>query len=66
MIKIKSYYAYVVLDLVKYFEERLKECGDKIKNICRGEIVRSEDGTLCLSYIIEAEEGIIDRKWELP
>ena len=65
MIKIKRYYAYVVLDLVNYFEERLKECGDKIKNIYRGEIVSSEDGTLFLSYVIEAEEGIIDPKWAL-
>lgn len=66
MIKLKRYYAYVALDQINYFEEKLKEREDKIKNIRRGEIVSSEDGTLCLSYVIEAEEGTIDHKWELP
>lgn len=66
MIKTKRYYAYVALDQINYFEEQLKEREDKIKNIRRGEIVNSEDWALCLSYVIEAEEGVIDHKWELP
>lgn len=64
MNNIKTYYAYVALDQIDYFEEQLKERVNKIKNIRRGTIISSDEGTLCRPYLIEAEEGTINRKWE--
>lgn len=59
----KIYYAYVVMDMVEYFEERLvKE--DKIKYFSKESAI-SESGEPLIYYVIEAEEGLIDPKWEL-
>ena len=62
---VKKYYAYVVPDIVERFEEKLNSFGDKIKSVERDELVSNMNGTLFYPYIIEAEEGIIDPKWEL-
>lgn len=60
---IKRYYAYVTFDMAIYFEERLNS-NDKIKRYSRTSAM-SEEGEHILRYDIEAEEGVIDPKWEL-
>ena len=62
---VKKYYAYVALDLIDLFEESLGSFCDKVKSIERDELLMNEDGTLFYPYVIEAEEGIINPKWEL-
>lgn len=62
---VKKYYAYVTPDFIDLFEEKLKSFGDKVKSIERDELFMNEDGTLFYPYVIEAEEGIINPKWEL-
>ena len=62
---VKKYYAYVALDLIDLFEEKLESFCDKVKSIERDELLMNEDGTLFYPYVIEAEEGIINLKWEL-
>ena len=55
----KKYYAYVAKDVVDYFEEKLAEHGVKTikcEPINNGEI---------FYYVVEAEEGIIDPKFEI-
>lgn len=60
----KQYYAYVLVDVADYFEKKLDERKDKIKIVEIGP-AGFEDGQPILKYILEAEEGIIDSKWEL-
>lgn len=62
----KLYYAYVLteIELVDYFEKKLDERKDKIKIVDIGPAI-SENGEPAIKYILEAEEGIIDSKWEL-
>lgn len=55
----KKYYAYVAKEVVDYFEEKLAEHGVKTikcEPINNGEI---------FYYVVEAEEGIIDPKFEI-
>lgn len=60
----KLYYAYIIVDLVEYFEKKLEERKDKIKIVSIHPAV-SEEGSPAIKYILEAEEGIINSKWEL-
>ena len=62
---VKKYYAYVALDLIDLFEEKLISFGDRISSIERDELFMNSDGVLFYPYVIEAEEGIINPKWEL-
>ena len=62
---VKKYYAYVAPDIVGLFEEKLKSFGDKVKSIERDKLCMNADGGLFYPYIIEAEEGVINPKWEL-
>ena len=59
----KIYYAYVGLKVNDYFEDKLRENGVAI--ISRDLVINSNDDELYYYYIIEADEGIIDSKWEL-
>ena len=59
----KLYYAYVGLKVNDYFEDKLRENGVAI--ISRDLVINSNDDELYYYYIIEADEGIIDSKWEL-
>ena len=59
----KLYYAYVGLKVNDYFENKLRENGVAI--ISRDLVINSNDDELYCYYIIEADEGIIDSKWEL-
>lgn len=60
----KLYYAYIPEDLVGYFEEKLEERKDKIKIVIKDSAI-SEKGEPLAHYVLEAEEGFIDPKWEL-
>lgn len=62
---VKKYYAYVAPDFIDLFEEKLKSFGDKVKSIERDKLFMNADGALFYPYVIEAEEGIINPKWEL-
>lgn len=59
----KVYEAYVVIKLKDYFEEKLREHGTII--LSRDLVINSNNNEPLYYYIIEAEEGIIDPKWEL-
>ena len=55
----KKYYAYVTNDMVSYFENKLEEHGVttiSCKPIYNGEIYY---------YVVKAEDGIIDPKFEI-
>ena len=60
----KLYYAYVVEDMIGYFEKKLDERKDKIKVVHMSTAV-SENGEPLFYYELEAEEGVINSKWEL-
>ena len=63
---IKKYRAYVALNVVRYFNEKLETFGDKIHRVEVSDIQYSViEKTPYQEYIIEAEEGIIDPKHEL-
>ena len=62
---VKKYYAYVALDLIDLFEEKLISFGDRINSIERDGLFMNSGGALFYPYVIEAEEGIINPKWEL-
>ena len=59
----KLYYAYVGLKVNDYFEDKLRE--NMVVVLNRDLVINSNDDELCYYYIIEADEGIIDPKWEL-
>ena len=59
----KVYEAYVVIKLKDYFEEKLRENGANM--LSRIRVMNSNNNELLYYYTIEAEEGIIDPKWEL-
>lgn len=60
----KLYYAYVAEDMISHFEEKLDERKDKIKVVHISKAI-SENGEPLVYYELEAEEGVIDSKWEL-
>ena len=55
----KRYYAYVVKDMVSYFEN---EVAKRDVNIIKRESINNDE---LYYYVLEAEEGIIDPKFEL-
>ena len=59
----KVYYAYVVPKVKDYFEDKSREHGAII--LSRDLVINSNNNEPLYYYIIEAEEGIIDPKWEL-
>ena len=59
----KQYYAYVIAEVVDFFESELAK-RDGIKHV-ETSWTFSETGEPVCKYIIEAEEGIINPKWEL-
>ena len=59
----KVYEAYVVIKLKDYFEEKLRE--NEAIILSRILVMNSNNNELLYYYTIEAEEGIIDPKWEL-
>ena len=59
----KVYYAYVVLEVKDYFEDKLREHGAII--LSRDLVINSNNNEPLYYYIIESEEKIIDPKWEL-
>lgn len=63
---IKRYVAYVALEYVEYFKEKLREREDKIHLVNWGCVETSSEGTLYRPCVIEAEEGVINPKFELP
>ena len=58
----KQYYAYVVKDMVNYFETKLAEYGG---SIIQREPVLVNNGEELLYYVVEAKDGVIDSKFEL-
>ena len=59
----KVYEAYVVIKLKDYFEEKLRE--NEATMLSRILVINSNNNEPLYYYTIEAEEGIIDPKWEL-
>ena len=59
----KVYEAYVVIKLKDYFEEKLRE--NEATMLSRDLVINSNNNELLYYYTIEAEEGIINPKWEL-
>lgn len=60
----KLYNAYVVKNMVHYFEECLGKRKDKVKVVDVSSVI-SENGESLMYYLLEAEEGVIDSRWEL-
>lgn len=58
----KTYEAYVALNVMDYFRNQLTSHGGKIKKTTMG---FSEKGEIIYHIIVEAPEGIIDPKWEI-
>ena len=56
----KKYYAYVAKEVVGYFEEKLAEHG--IKTILKREPINNGE---IYYYVVEAEDGIIDPRFEI-
>lgn len=62
---VKEYFAFVVPKLVDEFEAQLNSRNGIMKYV-RKELSLIAGGTLmAYPYVIEAEEGIINPKWEL-
>ena len=59
----KVYYAYVVLKVKDYFEEKLRE--NEATMLSRDLVINSNNNEPLYYYTIEAEEGIINPKWQL-
>jgi hypothetical protein len=60
------YYANVYVEGIDYFEQKLEERKDKIKIVEKSESPRiAEDGLRYITYILEAEEGLIDPEFKL-
>lgn len=60
----KLYYAFVANNVNDYFKTKLGERMDEIE-VVQCVPVTTSDGELILGYVLEAEEGIIDTKYEL-
>ena len=61
----KQYFALISEDMVDYFESKLKKYEDEIHHIIRGDWETADDGTIFKRYVITADEGLIDPKYEL-
>lgn len=61
---VKEYYAFVRRDYIEEFEAKLNNY-DKVKSFKRCGLWVNAQRTYFYPYVIEAEEGIIDPKWEL-
>ena len=59
----KLYYTYVILELKDFFENKLREHVATI--LSHSLVINSNNNQPLYYYIIEAEEGIINPKWEL-
>ena len=59
----KIYEAYVIINLKDYFEDKLRE--NEATMLTRVLVINSNNNELLYYYTIEAEEGIIDPKWEV-
>ena len=59
----KIYEAYVIIKLKDYFEDKLRENGATM--LSRVLVINSNNDEPLCYYTIEAEEGIIDPKWEV-
>ena len=59
----KVYEAYIVIKLKDYFEEKLRE--NEATMLSRILVINSNNNEPLYYYTIEAEEGIINPKWEL-
>lgn len=61
---VKCYYADVAAELTKEFNRQIRRKSD-VKIVDHGKLLVSDDGKAYYRYIVEAEEGIIDPKWEI-
>ena len=59
----KIYEAYVIIKLKDYFEDKLLE--NEATMLSRDLVINSSDNEPLYYYTIEAEEGIIDPKYEI-
>lgn len=59
----KQYYAYIAKDMVNYFETKLVEYGGSI--IKREPVLVNNGKEFAYYYVVEAQDGIIDSKFEL-
>lgn len=57
----KLYYAFTTLEMMEYFEKKVAERPIEIKH--KFDTV-SQNGEALKGYVLEAEEGIIDSKYE--
>ena len=60
----KLYYAYVLESMVESFEKEMDKRKDKIKIIYSCSSIW-ENGDPVTYYLLQAEEGVINPKWEL-
>lgn len=62
---VKEYYAFVAPKMIEEFEARLN-LYDEVKKYDRHELsLIAGETSEAYPYVIEAEEGLIDPKWEL-
>lgn len=59
----KLYHAYVALDIVNYFESKVLE--HEVTIINRELIINTNDNKPYYYYVLKAEDGIIDPKFEI-
>ena len=59
----KIYEAYVIIKLKDYFEDKLRE--NEATMLSRDLVINSNNNEPLYYYTIEAEEGIIDPKYEI-
>ena len=59
----KQYYAYIAKDMVNYFETKLVEHGGSI--IKREPVLVNNGKEFAYYYVVEAQDGVIDYKFEL-
>ena len=59
----KIYETYVIIKLKDYFEDKLRE--NEATILSRVLVINSNNNEPLYYYTIEAEEGIIDPKWEV-
>ena len=59
----KQYHAYIAKDMVNYFETKLVEHGGSI--IKREPVLVNNGKEFAYYYVVEAQDGVIDSKFEL-